>query len=173
MVSGRIHSNSWQGNGHQWPFPQRVPKRWFSQGQNRWRSRFRQQSVPRQARNLHIVVATCGAYIRAAARVSKKIDGKIKVVVGRCYKRAHKARKKRHRRWSRESTPDNRIVRRQQVKEGLVAIGLGSDSQEMLEDVFGGSPTRYGIDTLCERPGLMVTIHQQDERPTGLSLDFL
>ena len=59
------------------------------------------------------------------------------------------------------------------MKEGLISIGLGSDSQEMLQAVFGGSPTRYGIDTLGERPRLMVTIDQQDERPTGLSLDFL
>ena len=92
--------------------------------------------------------------------------------MGSCYERAHEGGKKRRWRWFCESTPDNRIVGRQQVKECLIAIGIASDAEEILEAVLGGSPSRYGIDTPSEGPGLMVTIDQQNERPTGLSLDL-
>jgi hypothetical protein len=72
-----------------------------------------------------------------------------------------------------KSAPDHRIVRRQQVKECLISISIGSDTRKILEALLGGSPSWYGIDTLGEGPRLMVTIDQQDERPPGLSLDLL
>lgn len=93
--------------------------------------------------------------------------------MGSRYERAHKGRKKRHRRWFRESTPEHRFVGGQQVKEGLIPVGIGSDTRELVEALLGGCPSRYGIDASGEGPRLMVTIDQQDERPTGMSLDLL
>jgi hypothetical protein len=46
------------------------------------------------------------------------------------------------------------------VKEGLIAIGTGSDSGEILEALLRGGPSCYGIDTLGEGPWLMVAIDQ-------------
>jgi hypothetical protein len=59
------------------------------------------------------------------------------------------------------------------VKGRLIPVGIGSNTREIFEAILGGSSSRYGIDAPGEGPRLMVTIDQQDERPTGLSLDLL
>jgi hypothetical protein len=45
------------------------------------------------------------------------------------------------------------------VEKCLIPIGTGSDIGEIIEAVFGGRPSCYGIDTLGEGPRLMVAIY--------------
>src|SRR5688572_24077722 len=111
-------------------------------------------------RNLRVPLATGRTYVRAATREGKKVDRQVEIVTRSCYERAREGGKKRCRNGFGEATPDNPLIRRQQMKECLIPAGIGSNIGETVVALADGGSPCYGIDTLGERPRLMVTVNE-------------